>query len=197
MRRRTSSSTLARSGVALASLLVVAFPATASANARAHQDELHCLLQTDGVDSTGELVVVGETCFAEFPSVLHALGAPPDVVEHVTTPPDLTKSDMSRLSADATPEQAEGSLSASSVIGIHYDGSSATGSSFSVSGSACTGGYLNVSAAWNNRVRSTINGCPAVRHFDGFNVVGTFQDTVGYGGNLTYMDRRTSSIQYR
>src|ERR1019366_4402030 len=82
------------------------------------------------------------------------------------------------------------------ILGIHYDGQNWTGSSTSTVGSDCLGGWLNVSNAWNNRIRSTWNGCNRIRHFDGYNLTGTWEDTYSPGGNLTALDRATSSIQY-
>jgi hypothetical protein len=85
------------------------------------------------------------------------------------------------------------------IIGIHYDGLGFTGSSFSVVGSDCAGGWLNTPAGWNDRIRSTVNGCPRIRHYDGANLtydVYGAQDSYGGGGNLTTLDRHTSSLQY-
>lgn len=93
-------------------------------------------------------------------------------------------------------EEFSASSSGDHIIGIHYDGRGLTGSSFAVVGADCSGGYLNVSNSWNNRVSSTWNGCRAIRHFDGFNLIGTSETTFTPGGDLSYMDNRTSSIQY-
>ena len=87
-------------------------------------------------------------------------------------------------------------LASDFIIGIHYDGLNWTGSTMTVVGSNCSGGWLNVSDAWNNRIRSTQNGCYRIRHFDGYNLTGSFEATFSPGANLTFMDRNTSSIQY-
>jgi hypothetical protein len=84
------------------------------------------------------------------------------------------------------------------VLATHYDlpNFDASAGSTSTVGSSCIGGWLNTSAAWNNRIGSTRNGCPSVIHFDGANLTGTSATTVGVGGNLGAMNNRTSSIQY-
>jgi hypothetical protein len=81
-------------------------------------------------------------------------------------------------------------------IGIHFDGLSLTGSSLTVVGNSCIGGWLNVPAAWNNRISSTWNGCPRIRHYDGANLVVPEQTVLAPGGNLLSLDNKTSSIQY-
>jgi hypothetical protein len=81
-------------------------------------------------------------------------------------------------------------------IGIHFDGPAYTGSSFTVVGADCTGGWLNLNAAWINRVSSTMNGCPRIRHFDGYNLVTPSETTLYPGANLLSLNNKTNSIQY-
>lgn len=103
---------------------------------------------------------------------------------------------------EATRAQAYASLSTTSslagsfTIGVHYDGFNYTGSSFSVVGSDCTGGYLNLSSTWINRVSSTSNGCYRIAHYDGYNKTGASQSTYGFGGNLTTLNNDANSIAY-
>jgi hypothetical protein len=92
--------------------------------------------------------------------------------------------------------QASGAAPADFAIGVHFDGPGYTGSSLTVVGADCTGGWLNVPAAWNNRISSTLNGCPRIRHFDGSNLVPPEQTTLAPGGNLLSLNNKTSSIQY-
>ena len=179
----------------LSTLLAATILATCIAvpAAAASQDE-HCLITTEEPTRGTELVVVDVECFRTFAEVLTRVGASSEIRERVSEPAQLTAEDMEDLSPGGGDEKA--SAQSASIIGIHYDGASFSGSSFSVSGSNCSGGYLNVSSTWNNRVSSTANGCPTIRHYDGYNLIGTNQSTTGFGGNLTYMDNRTSSIQY-
>jgi hypothetical protein len=81
-------------------------------------------------------------------------------------------------------------------IGVHYDGASLTGSSLTVMGADCTGGWLNAPAGWSNRISSTAHGCPRIRHYDGYWLVSPEETTLWPGGNLLALNNRTSSIQY-
>lgn len=48
-----------------------------------------------------------------------------------------------------------GTLAVLFIIGVHYEDHDLQGSSFSVQGDDCSGGWLNVSSNWNDRVSST------------------------------------------
>jgi hypothetical protein len=90
-----------------------------------------------------------------------------------------------------------GSAPAGFQIGLHCDGFGLGAPCTSVVGTGCTGGWLNVSAAWNNRISSTLSGCPTILHHDGFNLTGAIAAVSGPGPhNLTGFNNRTSSIQY-
>lgn len=82
------------------------------------------------------------------------------------------------------------------AIGVHFDGANLTGSSLTVLGADCTGGWLNLPAGWSNRISSTSHGCPRIRHWDGFWLVSPSEDTVWPGGNLGLLNNKPSSIQY-
>ena len=81
-------------------------------------------------------------------------------------------------------------------IGVHYDLPGLQGSSFTVVGSSCIGGWLNLNVSWTNRVGSTWNGCPLIVHFNGYNLTSNSQTTYFPGGSLTTLNNRTNSIQY-
>ena len=81
-------------------------------------------------------------------------------------------------------------------IGVHWDGPGLTGSSFTVVGSSCSGGWLNLNSLWINRVSSTQNFCRVIRHFDGYNLTGAAEDTFYPGANLGFLNNATNSIQY-
>lgn len=90
---------------------------------------------------------------------------------------------------------------AASTIGLFYDGGSLNGSYLNVTGSACNGGGLNVSTAWNDRISSMIVWCTVVL-YEHTNYTGaTYTCYRNNGGNPcqlggTYMDNRTSSIRF-
>jgi hypothetical protein len=85
--------------------------------------------------------------------------------------------------------------STSSPIATHYTGFNYTGSTYSVAGTGCTGGWLNLPSSWVNVISSTSSICD-VDHFDSFFLSGTSQRAWSPGSNLTYMDNKTNSIQY-
>lgn len=96
-----------------------------------------------------------------------------------------------------TEEFGAESLDSDFIIGTHYEHANLGGSSFSVWGSACTGGWLNVPSGWNDRISSTANGCYRVRHWEHVNLSGAQFDTFSPWGNITgVMNDKTSSIQY-
>jgi hypothetical protein len=81
-------------------------------------------------------------------------------------------------------------------IGVHYDGFDLTGSSLTVVGVDCLGGWLNLPSTWNNRISSTLNGCPRIRHYDGVNLGTPQETTFSPGGNLGALNNIASSVQY-
>src|SRR5690606_8486404 len=82
-------------------------------------------------------------------------------------------------------------------IGIHYDGANFTGDSVTVVGADCTGGWLNLPGSWNDRISSTLHGCPHIKHHLHVNLTGTSQTTSAPGGNLgSTLNNEVSSIQY-
>jgi hypothetical protein len=108
---------------------------------------------------------------------------------------------LSDLTCDRTRDVAlrragAATAAADHPIGVHFDGAGYTGSSLTVVGADCTGGWLNLPAAWNNRISSTLNGCPRIRHFDGANLTPPEQTTLSPGGNLLSLNNKASSIQY-
>jgi hypothetical protein len=83
----------------------------------------------------------------------------------------------------------------STVIATHYKGLNFSGSSLTITGGACGGGWLNLSSSWVNAISSTSSICD-VDHYDLFYLGGTSQRVWSPGGNLTTMDNRTNSVQY-
>ena len=155
--------------LAAAGIGVLALAAPAAAEAR----EQHCVVEVVGQEADGELVLSSPECYRSFDRAAAAAGAP-------------------ELADDALTPQA---VAASSVIGVHYDGANFTGSSLTVYGTNCGGGYTNLTTTWRNRISSSLNGCPIVRFFDGANLTGA-SETQFASGNLFYLNNRADSIQY-
>lgn len=126
----------------------------------------HCVLQVVDQADDGELITAEPVCAATRPAALERAGV------------------------------VAGPRAATWVIGGHFDGFGYTGASFSVVGSDCNGGWLNAPAGWNNRISSTLHGCPLISHFDGYYLVVPQQQTLAPGGNLGLLNNRTSSLQY-
>jgi hypothetical protein len=153
---------------ALVGVLALATLLPASAAGAAAEE--HCAARVVEKRSSGELVLGPTTCRATKREALVAVGAG-------TEPNRMT-------------------TQASSTIGTHYDGANYSGSSFTVVGSSCSGGWLNLASAWDNRISSTANGCNRVIHYDGDNLSGASQTTSGLGGNLSALNNLANSIQY-
>src|SRR5690349_8463862 len=109
-----------------AAMLMVLLPATAAQA----KPESHCVIEVTGQKPSGEYTTTSPQCY----------GSEDEANASITGGETL-----------AGPM----ALTSDFIIGIHYDGFNWTGSTMTVVGSDCAGGWLNVSAAWNNRIRST------------------------------------------
>jgi len=94
----------------------------------------------------------------------------------------------------------EGEVAAGARAGTlarHYDGANFTGSSISVAGGSCNGGWYNVPSWFDNRISSTVAyaPCSRIKHYDGDSLNGSYQSTWP-SGNLSYMNNRAESIEY-
>lgn len=84
------------------------------------------------------------------------------------------------------------------VLGKHFDGFNGSGSSISVVGSSCTGGYWNTGSTWANRISSSYNGCYRLKHWELPNKSGASENTYGVGktNNLGSLNNRVQSVSY-
>lgn len=166
-----------------AAVLLAGLPAVAD---RPTNGEVHCVVEVIDRNAAGELVVSAPVCYATFEEAIMA----PSV--------GSMTNEMAPSGEEFFADQTTGVVVASFTLGIHFDGSNGTGSSISVVGSSCTGGYWNTGASWANRISSSSNGCYRLRHHDGPNKTGTYADTVGSGiHNLpSYMNNKTESVSY-
>lgn len=164
---------------ALAAVVASAGPANAAA-------ESHCVVEVEAKANSGELITSLERCYwtlAE--AVLDVSGGA------VVVPTWFSGADLL-----ASPRIAE-DLS-SSTLGIHFDGSNGSGSSITISGGSCSGGFWNTGTAWANRISSTYNGCGRLAHHDLPSKGGSSESTFGAGttDNLGVMNNRTESVAY-
>jgi hypothetical protein len=163
--------------VVAGALTMVPQPAGASAGTSTKTAVTHCVVYVVGQTEDGEYLLSDEECYSDFGSAMQAAG----------------------LGSGATTVAKAESIAASiqSTLAVHYDGANYTGSSFSVSGVDCLGGYINMSATWDNRVSSTFSTfCPRVRHWTGANTTGSYQDTLSSGNLSSPVNNAVSSIQY-
>jgi hypothetical protein len=173
----------------LAAAVVAAVPAIAQ-TAEAVTEE-HCVAVVVDVAADGRLVLGEPDCFSTVVDAAEAAEAA--LADLAASNRTGAKSAMADSSGDLLVVQAS-----SKTLGIHYDGSGGTGSSITVVGSACTGGYWNASATWKNRISSSYNGCGRLKHYDKPSMVGIMYTTLGVGttDNLSWFSNMTESVSY-
>jgi hypothetical protein len=150
-------------------------------------EESHCVRVVVGQKADGELILSEARCYGSF-----ALAALDVSGGEVLLDPDATGGDL-------FDGGAEGSSLASFTLGIHFDGYNGSGSSISIVGTGCSGGWWNTGGTWANRISSSKNGCYRLTHYDHSNMGGDSQSTVGGGvtHNLSsFMNNKTESVSY-
>jgi hypothetical protein len=151
-----------------------------------HEKERHCVARVVGKKDDGELILSSPKCYPTFAEAM--ADASEGALELDESVPGSVLASDARVKATVS----------SFTLGVHYDGFSGTGSSISIVGSDCGGGWWNATGFWNNRISSSYNGCYRLTHYDGSNKTGSSEATVGSGAvhNLTYMNNRTGSVSY-
>jgi len=168
--------------VSAATAATVLIPAAAQAAAplQATEIETHCVVQVVERAADGELFTSSPNCF---PTVEEAAVA-------AATP---------MLRPQSVEMDSKTTAFSTFTLGIHYDGANGTGSSITVVGSSCTGGYWNTPGWFDNRITSSYNGCYRLRHYDRPGKRGSSTNTTGVGDtdNLAgWMNNRTESVAY-
>lgn len=166
-------------GMAAATIPLLAIPATPG---QAETGESHCIVEVTDQKPDGEFILSPPKCFDGLA----------DAHDYALSP---------RLGNDqaASILGSVQSLGGTFILGTHFDGYNGSGSSISVVGSTCTGGWWNTTTVWDNRISSSYNGCYRLRHFDYPNKAGDRYDTTGVGqtDNLSAaMNNRTESVAY-
>ena len=190
--RRSVVAIAAASSLAIATLASVGDASAAKAPPSTPTDAApHCLARVTGRAASGELQLSTPVCYATFARVLETAGQP--VADKTITASQAREQGL-------VGERASGgggvALSSTWIIGIHFDGFNFTGSSISVQGSDCYGGYINLTGWWANRVSSTMNGCPQTIHYYWPNLQGSSEGLYGFGGNLSWLNNLSESISY-
>jgi len=165
-------------------LAVITAPAVYSGSSADSARETHCVVEVVGLLDSGEFVMTEPVCFGTFgEAIAEASGG------------RVAVSSGSELFTD--PEV--GLVLATFTLGVHYEGYNGAGSSITVVGSSCVGGYWNTGATWANKISSSYNGCYRLRHHDLANKGGSYGDTVGSGlvHNVPWwIDNKTESVSY-
>jgi hypothetical protein len=159
--------------------VLLATPLVAPSPAEATPPAEHCIVEVVGQEADGRYSTTATRCYGTYRAMLASMGVTP-------------RSD----SEDARVLGAE-AVSLMSVLAVHYDGSSGSGSTLTVNGVACSGGYINLDSWWRNKISSTYSNCGTTRHYDGLDKTGLAEIT-SYGlTNLSlFMNNRTESVQY-
>ncbi len=169
---------LVMSAILAASALL---PATAAARSGdADRAESHCVVYVVGQVDDGTLMTSKPDCFE-------------------TESEAAVTAASGNLQAQSTGLDSMAMGSSTFILGIHYDGANGTGSSVTVVGRSCTGGYWNTPTWFDNRITSSYNGCGRLRHFDRPYTGGSSTNTYGAGttDNLSsWMNNRTESVAY-
>lgn len=123
----------------LFTVLVLGVPA-APAGAAAGEGT-HCVVEVVERAADGELLTGPADCYPTFAEAM-AAGSDGSLRLPAATPGSV-------VLIDETIAESVSSF----TLGIHYDGASGSGSSISVVGSSCTGGYWNTPSSWANGSR--------------------------------------------
>lgn len=177
---------LGRRLLPIAALVLFLVPAAGSSGAVA-AGEQHCVIDVVEQLLDGELILSEPRCYSTFAEAMDDASA---------GKLDLATSTSGRVLWSA-PEV--GDLASTFTLGIHFDGYWGAGSSISVVGSSCTGGWWNTTSAWDNRISSSWNGCYRLKHHDLPNKGGTTGSTTGAGSthNLpSFINNRAESVSY-
>jgi hypothetical protein len=167
-------------------LLVVSVVAAAGTASSSPDREEHCVVEVLDQLESGEFVISDPVCFETFAEAAFAASLGTVRLDPGVTPDGLAT--------------APGVVALSTfTLGVHYDGYSGSGSSITVVGSNCNGGYWNTTTAWDNRISSTWNGCNRINHHDLPNKGGDSRSTYGAGSvhNVPYpLDNAAESVSY-
>lgn len=166
--------------LAVAGAMIVAVPAGAGAKAEPSEKEKHCVVYVTDKTAEDELKMSEPTCLASREAAAELAARP--IFKPQTADVDGMAYGFSNF-----------------IIGIHYNGLNGTGSSITVVGSSCTGGYWNTPSWFDNKESSVYNGCYRLRHYNLPNKGGSSASTYGAGtiDNLpSWMNNKTESVAY-
>lgn len=149
-------------------------------------NQTHCVVNVVEQLADGQLIFSEPRCYPQFSAALE------DASDGTLVLPRFARGTL--LFDDSSLALAASSF----TLGIHFDGYGGSGSSITVVGTSCSGGWWNTGTAWKDRISSSYNGCSRLRHYDYANRSGSFEDTVGAGttDNLLVLNNRAESVSY-
>lgn len=149
-------------------------------------EETHCVVDVVGEKDDGELVVSEQRCYAAFADAMNDASGGTLVLPRNTSGTIMFQ------------DSGVAAAASSFTLGIHYDAASGGGSSISIVGTSCSGGWWNTGTVWRDRISSTYNGCGRLRHYANANQGGAFEDTWGAGtrDKLTSLNNQADSVSY-
>ncbi len=165
--------------MAAATVLATAAGQGPAAASTSEETEEHCLLEVIGQEPDGEYITAEPVCYPTLGEVLDDLGI-----------------DVDALDDTGAAGRAARAMAASSALGTHFADAGRTGSSITISGADCGGGYVNLSAGWVDRISSTRNYCPTVVFWTGFDKSGSNEITSTSSINLGPLNNLSRSIGY-
>ncbi|MEN8238255.1 MAG: hypothetical protein ABFR53_03525 [Actinomycetota bacterium] len=170
-----------------AALLMFAFPLVGGEDAmEPTSSEEHCVVTVIDQKVDGELVMSDPDCYPTFSEAISVASKGSTVL--------AADADGSVLFED----QAIAVAASNFTLGVHFDGYNGTGSSVTVVGSSCSGGYWNATGFYD-RINSSYNGCTRLKHYDDWDASDYLTYTYGVGttDNLSSSTaNRTNSVSY-
>jgi len=154
--------------------------ANAAAGLEEKEIETHCVVFVESQADDGEFRMSNPGCYPTKQEAATAAASP------------IARAQLADVDSQAA-------AMSTFTLGIHYDGLNGTGSSITVVGTSCTGGYWNTPTWFDNVESSAYNGCYRLRHYDKPSMGGSATHTYGAGttDNISsWMNNRTESIAY-
>lgn len=165
---------------------VAAVPAAAQGIRPAGTGESHCVVAVTGETGQGQLITGSPRCFDDFAEAM-GFASSGSLQLAPGTAGDIVFS-----------ERAVAAGVSNFILGIHYEHSGGRGSSVTVVGSSCSGGYWNAPSWLANKISSSYHGCGTLTHHDLPNLGGAAYSTTGIGStqNLPGFNDRAESVRY-
>lgn len=165
---------------------VTGAPATAQGIGPVADRESHCVVAVMEETTQGELITGAPTCFGDFAEAIgFASGGSLQLGRGTTGDVVFADDTIAARVSEFT-------------LGIHYADKNGRGSSVTVVGGSCSGGYWNAPSWLANKISSSYHGCGVLTHHDLPDLSGAAYTTSGRGTtqNLPGFNNRVESVRY-